>query len=190
VSVAISYALAGLQADTPYEVIVSYPGTIPVDVRVRFSRKQRSGTAGRCVWMLHAWNEQASECLCQHVRSRKLLDTEKLEFRTDAAAGLAVAELTADARGAPVDLVSAHSSGALPRGHSPGGGVLVFDIRLSPLEHGLPSDALQLRSWLAVCAACALLLSLCCVPVGGEFHKHPAHRWTQKRRRAVTHTED
>ena len=90
-SVAISYALAGLQADTPYEVLVSYPGTIPVDVRVRFSRKQRSGTAGRCVWMLHAWNEQDSECLCQHVRSRKLLDTEKLEFRTDAAAGLAVA---------------------------------------------------------------------------------------------------
>ncbi len=40
------YALHGLQADAAYEVRVSYPGTVPADVRVRFA-KQRRKTSDR-----------------------------------------------------------------------------------------------------------------------------------------------
>ena len=123
-------------------------------------------------------------------RSRKLLDTQKLEFRTDAAAGVAVAELSADAGGAPVVVVSAHASGALPRGLGAGGGVLVYDIALSPLVSGLPAEALQLRAWMAACIACALIVALCCAPVGGSFGKHPAHRYLHRlNRRAGPHPE-
>lgn len=107
--------------------------------------------------------------------SRRLLDTTKLEFRTDATAS--VADMTVDAQNAPLVLVSAHSGGATPRGLGAGGGVLVYDITLSPLTHGLPSEALQLRMWLAGCAVGVMLAALCCVPVGGSFQMHPAHRF-------------
>jgi hypothetical protein len=126
----------------------------------------------------------APVCVCENAAadvlqrgSRKLFDIEKLEFRTDAAAGVAVAELTADTREAPVVVVSAHASGALPRGLGAGGGVLVFDITLSPLVSGLPAEVLQLRAWVAACIALALIAALCCAPVGGSLGKHPAHRY-------------
>lgn len=48
-AVGTSYALSGLQAHTSYEVRVSYPGTIPADVRVRFAEKRTRGAGSRHV---------------------------------------------------------------------------------------------------------------------------------------------
>lgn len=87
-------------------------------------------------------------------------------------------------------VVSAHASGALPRGLGAGGGVLVFDITLSPQMGGLPAEALQLRAWMAACLAFALIAALCCAPVGGSLGKHPAHRYLATlHRRAGPNTE-
>lgn len=111
--------------------------------------------------------------------SRSLLDVEQLQFRTDAAG--AVASVRGRGGEAPEIEVTAHTNGVQARGVGPGGGMLVYDIALSPLHHGLPAEAAQLRYWLAAClllAACAL----CCVPLGGDFGTHPGQRYLAQRR--------
>lgn len=110
------------------------------------------------------------------LRSRSLLDVEKLEFRTNASGavvGLAARE--------PLVLVSA-SGVPLPRGVGQGGSILVFDIALSPVVHGLPVETLQLHYWLAACLALAALAA-CCAPVGGAFAVHP---WRRRRNARAT----
>ncbi len=82
---------------------------------------------------------------------------------------------------APVVLVTAQRGGVEARGVGAGGGLLVYDITLSPLQHGLPAEAAQLRDWLLGCLLLAAL-AMCFVPTGGEFARHPAHRYLERRR--------
>lgn len=107
---------------------------------------------------------------------RRLLDVEKLEFRTNSSgqvAGLAASEA--------VVLVSSKRSGVVPRGLPSGGDILVYDITLSPIVHGLPAEAMQLRYWLAGCVLFAVV-GACWAPVGGRFDVHPWRRMEERRK--------
>ena len=134
---------------------MSYPGTIDASVRVRVaSPTQLRGAGGG---------------------GRRLLDVEKVEFRTNSSG-----HVVGLAASSPVVLVSGKRSGVVPRGLADGGGILVFDIALSPVVHGLPAEALQLRYWLGGCVLFAVVAAFY-APVGGRFDVHPWRRLEERR---------
>jgi hypothetical protein len=105
---------------------------------------------------------------------------QKLEFRTDAAgAVLGMGRAAGAAKTPPHVLVTAQRHGVHAQGASGGGGLLVVDVVLSPLLHGLPAEAHQLRPWLLGCAL-FVAVALFGVPVGGLL-RHPAQRFWDKR---------
>ncbi|KAI8474693.1 MAG: hypothetical protein J3K34DRAFT_491804 [Monoraphidium minutum] len=126
------YRLAGLKPSTSYELRLSYPASIPAAIRFEWDA---SGAPARR-------------------RGRRLLDVEKLDFRTDAAGGVPGARAGSGGE-APVALLraarrSVHRDG--PRG---GATHLVFDLVLAEVWLGLPADTLPV-----VGAAAALLLAV------------------------------
>lgn len=161
------------QPNASYEVRVAYPGTVPVLVTLQF--EPAGASAGR-------GSRRVAEATppCTHYlrwplpHSRRLLDVEKLVFRTDAAGRPAGAGVG----GALVVAVRATLGGLYTPGSALGPRLVVYDVSLSRLVHGLPEDALQLLPWLAGCLAFALLAAFTTplIPVSGRRTARPCTR--------------
>jgi len=156
------------------------PGSSPT-LRTKFASLSRAPCPSLCAFASLRSRREAEGALCRARPAcfsslvplrRKLLDVEKLEFRTDGAG--AVSSLGAAGR-APLVEVSARHAGVTAPGVGEGGGLLLFDIALSQQRHGLPREAEQLRYWLLACLLLAVLASFF-APRGGNFGRHPWQR--------------
>lgn len=109
----------------------------------------------------------------------------KLTFRTDATGAVVGAALPLAAARRPEVVVTAQPFGAYASGPRGGGGFVLVDVALVPLESGLPADVQQLVPWLLACVLFAAVAT-CAVPVGG-LTRHPAQRFWDKRARMQKH---